>query len=67
MISMIPNILHNDANFFHRVIEQLAISFVVFINHFQPQKEVLVIKEWSRTIIFDLIPNTYNKRTFLKT
>ena len=66
MISMISNIPHNYANFFYRVIEQLAICFIVFINHFQPRKEVPLIKEWSETIIFDQIPNTCNKRTFLK-
>ena len=66
MISMIPNIPHNYANFFHRVIEQLAIYFIIFINYFQPRQEVSLIKDWSGTIIFDPISNTCNKRTFFK-
>ena len=66
MISMIQNIQHNYSIFFPRVIEQLAICFIVFINHFQLGKEVPVIKEWSGTIIFDSILNTHNKRIFFK-
>ena len=41
IIFMILNISHNYANFFYRMIEQLAISFIVFINISNQEKKSL--------------------------
>ena len=63
MVYMSPNIPKDDTNFFHRMFENLTISFIVFIDKFKPRKEITFMKERSETILFNAIPNSLNKRT----
>ena len=63
---MCPNIPKNNNNFFHRLFEQFTIGFIVFINQFNPRKEITFIKERNRTFILNTIPNSLNKRTLFQ-
>ena len=63
MVSMTPNILKDDTNFFHRMFEKVTVGFIVCIAQFKPRKEITFIKERSGTIILNTIPNSLNKRT----
>ena len=63
---MCPNIPKDNGNFFHKLFQKFTIGFIVFINQFNPRKEITFIKEKGRTIIFNTIPNSLNKRTLFK-
>ena len=64
LISMCPNIPNDNGNFFHRMLEEFTIRFIIFINLFKlPRKEITFKKERSETIIFDTITNSLHKST----
>ena len=66
LILMYPNIPKDNNNFSIGCLKSLQWVFIVFINRFKPRKEVTFIKERSRTIIFNTLPNSLDKRTNLK-
>ena len=63
MISICPNISKENSNCFHKLSEQFIVGFIIFINQFIPRKKMTFIKERSRTIILNMIPNSLNKMT----
>ena len=52
--------------FFHRMLVNFAVNFIVFIYRFEPRKEVTIIKDTCRAIILNVIPNSLNKGTIFK-
>ena len=66
LVSMGPNILKDDSNFYLKMFGKFSINFIVLINQFEPRKKIPFIKEGSRTIIFNMVLNSLNKRTMFK-
>ena len=66
LIPMGSNTPKDNGNFFHWLFEKFAISFIVFINQFKPGNEITFINERNRIIIFNMIPNSLDKRTRFK-
>ena len=65
LVSMGPNIIKDDSNFYLKMFGKFSIDFIVLINQFKPRKKIPFIKEGSRTILFNPV-NSLNKRTMFK-
>ena len=52
--------------FFHRMLVNFAVNFIVFIHRFESRKEVTIIKDRCRAIILNVIPNPWTKGQYLK-
>ena len=52
--------------FFYWLFEKFVMGFIVFINELKLGNEITFIKKRSRKIIFNMIPNSLDKRTRLK-